>query len=266
MGALEIIEYGSAKALRVGKYDKGLTTTTMVWRIGHTLIDTGPPNQWEKIKHFTVDEEVKRVVLTHHHEDHAGNAERILSELEVPVFAPEKAAAHLRRGHPLKPYQKVVWGKTTPFAPRIITDPFDAGGGHTLSPIEAPGHSDDLTCFLEKEKGWLFAGDLFIADTPIYFRADENFSDMIQTLGRLKELDFQTLFCAHRGVVKKGPEALARKHAYLLELQEKAKNLHARGLSVRKITRKLLGHEDLTSAVTGFHFCKANLIKGCLSA
>lgn len=266
MSALGTIEYESAKALRVGKFNMGLTTTTLVWRIGETLVDTGPPNQWEPVRRFVEEEKIKRVVLTHHHEDHAGNAARIHAELNIPVFAPEKAAAHIRNGHPLKPYQKIVWGRSTPFEPKIISAPLDAGNGFSLTPIPAPGHSGDLTCFLEPQKGWLFSGDLYIADRPIYFRADENFSEMVETLGRMKELDFKTLFCAHRGVVEDGPKALARKHDYLLELQEKAKALHSRGDSTRQITRRLLGKEDFTGMVTGFHFCKRNLINACLSA
>ncbi|MCG8472135.1 MAG: MBL fold metallo-hydrolase [Desulfobacterales bacterium] len=265
MSIREIIDHDSARALRIGKYNKGLNTTTMAWRIGDTLIDSGPSNQWPSLKSFVIQEGVKKVLLTHHHEDHAGNGANILSELHLPIFAEEKAAACIRKGHSLKPYQKIVWGPSTPFQPQILISPFDAGGGHTLTPIAAPGHSDDLTCFLDKERGWLFAGDLYIADRLIYLRADENLSEMLQTLGKIKKLDFKTLFCAHRGVVEDGPAALGRKHAYLLELQENAKSLHSQGLSLRQITRNLLGKEDFTSFATGFHFCKKNLIKACLT-
>ncbi len=40
--------------------------------------------------------------------------------------------------------------------------------------VHAPGHSPDMTCYLEAERGWLFTGDLYITSKPCFFRADEN--------------------------------------------------------------------------------------------
>jgi len=265
MGWIATLQHDSVRGARMGRFNAGLTTTTLVWRIGTTLVDTGPPNQWGAVKAFLNAEPVRKAVVTHHHEDHGGNASRLINELGLPVYAADKAAAHLIAGHRLKPYQKVVWGRSAPCTPTVLTGPMDAGNGYTLTPVPCPGHSEDLTCFLEESQGWLFSGDLYIADAPVYFRADEHLTDTLATLEAVQSLPFDTLFCAHRGVVKHGKEALQRKHAYLTGLKEEALALSAQGLSVRHITRRLLGKEEATSFITGFHFCKANLIRACIT-
>ncbi|BCS98266.1 MBL fold hydrolase [Desulfoluna limicola] len=265
MGRIETLQHDTVRGARVGRFNLGLTTTTLVWRIGTTLVDTGPPNQWKAVKSFMDEEAVKQVVVTHHHEDHSGNASRVIRERALPLFATQKAATHLIRGHSLKPYQRVVWGRSATCAPTVLDGPLDAGDGYTLTPVPCPGHSEDHTCFLEEQEGWLFSGDLYIADAPVYFRADENLPETLATLEHIQELDFHTLFCAHRGVVTDGKEALKRKHAYLTRLRKEAQTLSTQGLSINTITRRLLGVDDATSYATGFHFCKANLIRACLN-
>jgi glyoxylase-like metal-dependent hydrolase (beta-lactamase superfamily II) len=73
-----------------------------LWRDpeGLTLIDSGPPGSASRIAeairglgHDTA--EVRRLVLTHFHEDHVGSAADIVTWGEVRVYAHRAAAARL---------------------------------------------------------------------------------------------------------------------------------------------------------------------------
>ena len=103
---------------------------------------------------------------------------------------------------------------------------------------------------------------LFVLDG--YLRADEDLGRDLDSLRAVLELDFETVFCAHRGVLPVGRDALRRKLDRLVAFGEEARALRARGLSLRRITRRLLGREDFTTLDTGGHYSKANLVRGCL--
>ena len=256
--------HDGVEALRVGRYDLGVSSKCIVYRIGDTVIDTGPPNQWTQVRQFLAERHVARVVITHHHEDHSGNGERLARETTAAVFAPPGSVDLLRRGFRLRTYQRVVWGAPDRFAPGVIPDELDLETGLRLRAVATPGHSPDMTCYLEPNRGWLFSGDLFISSTPRFFRADERVGDQIESLRRVLALEFATLFCAHRGVVADGPAAIRAKLDYLVSLRDEVRKLRAEGRSIGAITRTLLGREKMISMLSLFHLSKRNLVRACL--
>jgi glyoxylase-like metal-dependent hydrolase (beta-lactamase superfamily II) len=59
-----------------------------LWLIGDTIVDTGIGDQatrelWEKI---LAGREIRRVILTHYHPDHAGNAGWLCKKFDVPLW------------------------------------------------------------------------------------------------------------------------------------------------------------------------------------
>ena len=71
------LRHGDVEGLRVGRFGGKVNTTCILWRIGDTLIDTGPPSDWRPVRRFAGERSLRRVVVTHHHEDHAGNLARL---------------------------------------------------------------------------------------------------------------------------------------------------------------------------------------------
>ena len=260
---IERIEHHDVEGIRVGRFGSQINTTCIVYRLGSTVIDVGPPNQWRTVRRFLAERPVSRVVVTHHHEDHAGNLARVGRAHEAEVLSPAGGLAPLAEGFALKPYQHLIWGRPRRVRPQPIAGEIDLGGGRTLLPVAAPGHSADMTCFYDRERGWLFTGDLYISSKTRYLRADEDLGAELASLRRILELDFDTLFCSHRGVVENGKAALAAKLRFLEDLGERVRLLREEGRSVAEISRALLGREDLTSFLTGFHFSKRNLIAAC---
>lgn len=257
---IERIRYKDLHGIRVGRFRSKISTTCILYRLGETLIDTGPPNQWRWVRAFVQESGIRQVLITHHHEDHGGNAAAIQKSMQAAVNVPENARAFFEKGFHVHLYRQVIWGKPEKFHPQIIANPVELANGARLEAIACPGHSRDMTCFLLPDRGWLFTGDLYIASRPKYLRKDEDPRQEIESLKKILQYDFDTVFCAHRGVVKSGRQALQDKLDFLQNLQEEIARLARQGKSVKAITHELLGREDLLSWITLFHFSKRNLI------
>ena len=50
MSSLSRFEHEGIEALRVGRFDLGLSSSCIVYRLGDTVVDTGPPNQWSAVR------------------------------------------------------------------------------------------------------------------------------------------------------------------------------------------------------------------------
>lgn len=265
MGVSERFEHEGVEAVRVGRYPVGINTMAVVYRLGATIIDTGPANQWRFVRGFLREKPVRRVLLTHHHEDHSGNAANILRELGVPVLVPPLGQASLRDGYPLHLYRRVFWGTPGRFDGALLPEEIVLEDGLTLRAVHAPGHADDMTCLLEPNRGWLFSGDLFIGANTRYLRADEDYDGILRSLRLCLSHDFDVVFCAHRGIVRDGRAAIQAKLDALEALREQSRRLQQQGQSLREITRRLLGREDLVTWLSHGHFSKKNLIRGSLT-
>jgi hypothetical protein len=74
-------------------------------------------------------------------------------------------------------------------------------------------------------------------------------------------LDFDTVLCAHRGVVEDGPSALQAKLDWLGSLVEDVRGLCQQGVDEREVVRRLLGPEDGLSWVSRLDISKRNLVR-----
>jgi glyoxylase-like metal-dependent hydrolase (beta-lactamase superfamily II) len=259
------ISFAAVDGLRAGRFDLAVNTAAACYRLGNTLIDSGCANRWPQVRNFVAERPLQQVLLSHHHEDHSGNAARISQLTGARVLAPAAGLSQLAEGWPMRPYQHLLFGRPQSLKAEPLPDRLELGAGLCLEVIATPGHATDLVCFLEPTRGWLFSGDLFISETTRFLRQDEDLALHLDSLRRLTKLHFQTIFCAHRGVITDGQRALTAKLEHLEQLQGEARRLQQQGLSVTEITRRLLGREQLVSLATGFHFSKRNLINACLN-
>lgn len=263
------ITYGPVVGLQAGRYPFGSITRSACYRIGRTLIDTGPPNQWRTVRRFAKEQNdehgIDRIVVTHHHEDHAGNAARLQELLDVPVFAPEASLERLREGFSLETYRWIIWGRPRPVDAQPVPETLTLSDGTPLRVLPAPGHADDMVCYLAEEHGHLFTADLYITTRPQYLRFDEHAQQIIDSLHDVLEHDFETVFCAHRGVVEDGRRALSEKVKYMEALCGVVQRRYRYDkLAVPEITSEILGREGALYWVTGGDFSKQNLIASCL--
>ena len=69
-----------------------------------------------------------------------------------------------------------------------------------------------------------------------YYNTKTNY---IATIHEILTLDFDTIFCAHAGVVQNGKAKFQKKLDFLLEIQEKVHALRQQGLDNHEIDRRL---------------------------
>ncbi len=229
------------------------------------LIDTGTAFAGREFLSALEGKNIRRVIHTHHHEDHIGNDAAVRERFGADIFAHPLALPFIEdpRRMPLRFYQRFVWDRPKPSLAAPIADEI-ATDKHRLRVIHAPGHSPDHLCFYEPERRWLFTGDIFCGSRLKYFRMDEDYLVTLATLKALSKLDVDTVFCALLGAVKDGGDAIRRKAAFMEKLKDEVMERHTMGESAGAITRALLGREGDMYFITMGHYAKANAVRSIL--
>jgi endoribonuclease LACTB2 len=223
-----------------------------LYSLNGLLIDTGFTRQREQVLAFVKETKPSHAALTHHHEDHSGNVAGIMA-MGVHVWAPSLAIEPVAGGFTVEWFRRRIWG--LPEHARCEEMPAELRAGSLeVRTVHAPGHSDDMTVLHVPERGWLFTGDLFIARRLKALRDDEDPNALIRSLDRVLQLDFDTVLCAHRGVVANGREQLQAKRDYLVGVRDQVYELADQGLTARQITRKIFGRETALYYTTMRHF------------
>lgn len=219
----------------------------LFYRVGDLLIDGGQSRMRREALQLAMEKPFSRLLLTHHHEDHSGNAAAISRAAGVPVLGHPLCAEKLKTRFSILPYQRLVWGKPQPVEVDPLPDLVE-GDGVALTPVHTPGHSKDLTIFWDRERGVIFSGDLYLGERIKFFRSDERIADQIRSLRGVLELDFDTILCAHRPVRNNGKQRLRNKLQFLEELVGQVDTLQRQGLGLREI-KKALPHDEVWRVV-----------------
>jgi ribonuclease/clavin/mitogillin len=262
---LQVSSHGPITAIRLAKtaLRRPLYTVT-AFLVDGLLVDSGPPCTAGELVAWCRGQAIDQVVNTHHHEDHSGGDGCLHRELGLPVAASPQTAALLAHFPRIQLYRRIVWGRPRDLVVRPLDRRLETEH-HTFEVIPTPGHCQDHVCLWEPRQGWLFSGDLYIHERVRYLREDEDLDVLIDSLRRVLALRPRLLICAHAGLVADGCGAIERKIAYWAELQERARELSATGLTSRQITDRLLGKEGRITQVTCGHISQINLIRALLS-
>jgi glyoxylase-like metal-dependent hydrolase (beta-lactamase superfamily II) len=267
MNLVKKTAFGEVEAIRLGFGPLGPPLMSVfLYVVDGLVIDTGQHNMQKVVVELLKAKKLDQILLTHHHEDHSGNAFALGKGHQIAVSAHSLTVEKMRYGFKILPYQHYVWGKTdaveaTPFESAIETDCFK------FKPIHTPGHSKDHTVYLEEENGWLFSGDLYLADRIKYFRADERLNDQIHSLKRVLEFDFEVLFCAHNPCLENGRSRLKNKLQFLEDLYGNIHLLIQKGFSEREVIKKLDPKNDrLVRWITMGNVSFANMVRSAMHA
>ncbi len=236
---------------------------TSAFVVADTLVDAAAPTSARELISHLRREPVARVILTHHHEDHAGCGADIQREFGIPVYAPQGALDILATGPRLPFYRRVLATSPRPYRALPLAQTTRCGD-FTLETVPTPGHTFDHVCFFEPVEGWLFTGDLFVHERVPVLRGIENAQEQIASLKSVMALKPSILCCSQAGFVEDGTAALARKIEYWEGLANRARELRLGGMSPRRIARELLGHEGLFTWVSLGEFSKKRLIESLL--
>lgn len=228
--------------------------TVYCYLLGDLMIDTGQAHMRPEALKIAGDHRIRRIFLTHHHEDHGGNAAAIKRANRAAVFGHPLTKAKMAAAFTILPYQKYVWGKSESLQIEMFPDSIETDLGEMM-PVHTPGHSKDHTVFLLKDAGVLFSGDLYLADTIKYFRTDEDLGAQIASLRRVLDLDFDTLLCSHFPRRKFGKRRIASKLSFLEALYGDVVRLREKGYSAKRIFKILNLKEDYFTK----YFCFGNV-------
>lgn len=216
----------------------GQQLAVSVFFIDGLLIDTGPAKMKKQLIPIFNEWNINKVILTHHHEDHTGMASWIQKNKGIPIYIHELGIKNCEKRIRLPLYRKVFWGEGKPFQPvpleRVVKTPH-----YTWDVIYTPGHAHDHVVLYNREKRWMFGGDLYVQPNPKSLFSFESVPIMIQSLRKILTYDFDTYICSHAGVILKGKRAIEEKLHYLERIQQEVLALNKEGKSPYQIRRKL---------------------------
>lgn len=202
--------------------------------VGSTLIDTGQSHMRKQVLEITDQLQIRKLLLTHHHEDHSGNARAISDRYNVPVLGHANGIRKMEKPFKILPYQHIIWGLSEPVKMSIVQDSI-VDGEFLFQAIHTPGHSKDHTVYYEANRGWLFSGDLYLADKIKYFRVDENIVEEIASLKKIANLDIDYLFCSHFPKLENGQARILKKLQFLETLRDSVIDLWQKGQNAKEI-------------------------------
>lgn len=218
------------------------------------LIDTGFRHVAAELERTLRVLRPRGVIVTHWHEDHAGNAPTIAAI--TPTWMPEYTERKLRERPQVKLYRHFTWGRPRALLGGLV--PFDPA---PMQMIATPGHSPDHHVVFDAATETLFSSDLWLGVRVRLLGATENPYEIIDSLTRAIGLQPRRMFDAHRGMVDNPVEALQAKRAWLQDTVGEIERRLIAGESERAILRSVLGGEETTAFVSQGEYSRRNLVR-----
>ncbi len=243
---LKITSYGEVREFKAARTILGRPLyLTHFFFLKGLLIDTGPPCVSQEVINTLKEYDIKKVAITHQHEDHTGNCSLIQKELGVPIYA-HPGTIHFLADPPknIQLYRKIMWGNA-PHAEAGPLDNYITAGDYSLDVIHTGGHSKDHVCFFEPQNRGLFAGDIYLGEKLTSFMDGEDIVEHLTGLQKLISLEPKFLFCGLKGRLKDGKQRLVNKYNSWWNLCCRVKELHDAGKSRSEIMAEVFDRETL---------------------
>lgn len=219
------------------------------------LIDTGIPAASRALVRLLDRTTIRGAMLTHHHEDHAGNAE-LLASRGVPLWIAPSTLPLVTTVAPIATYRRTIWASMRPLQSAVT--PFEPAG---LEPIATPGHSADHHVIWDATTRTLFSGDLFLGVAVRIAHHDEDPWQSIASLERAAGLGAVRMFDAHRGLVIHPSSALRAKAVWTRKLIDTVSARVEHGESDRQILAAVMGGESLAGYLSVGEYSRRNFVK-----
>lgn len=196
---------------------------------GYIVIDPGPAD----VQHVTrlldtANGDVRYIVCTHSHADHAPGA-FVLQELCVQRGLPKPPIYGIPSAPTARPNSHFVPDRVLHDGEQVGLSGYGSEGEiitHSLRAIHTPGHAANHACLLLQEDALLFTGDHILnGSTTIVDTPDGNMRDYIHSLDKLADVCRQAgvdfLLPAHGYVLDDALQVIAKLKAHRLAREAK---------------------------------------------
>jgi glyoxylase-like metal-dependent hydrolase (beta-lactamase superfamily II) len=209
------------------------------YHVGDIVIDAGCWNAVEELRAYTKKHKVKRVFVTHNHEDHYGGCAAFLPEADV--FAGPVTLGSLYEPYPLPEFFQFVWGLPEPLTEgKQLEETSIEVGEFLLEVVDLSGHCEEMVGFWEPERRWFFSADAVpLPSRKQMSMPEENIPKMIRRMQEIRNHDVAVLFDGHRGPIVNPQEHIDVRIQFLLDLQRQVKDLVGEGKTVLDIKESL---------------------------
>lgn len=248
--------HGDVAALRLSwMRSRAVRYSVHVFVVRGAMIDTGFPGAAHDVATILRAHNVRGALVTHEHEDHAGNVQ-LLAERGIPLAADDATLAHLRNPGRIGAYRHVIWRAARPLT-HAVTPFVD----ETFALLHTPGHSDSHHAVWDHNTGTLFAGDLFLGVKVRMAHLDENPRALLTSLDAMVQRAPARVFCAHRGLVPNGAAALVAKRAWLADIIGESDRRMDAGENNITISNAVLGARTITHWFSAGAYSPVNFVR-----
>jgi len=219
------------------------------------MVDSGFPGIAQEFRAWLASNRIAGAVLTHGHEDHAGNLQSLV-DLGIPVQMAASTEAAVRDPGHIGWYRRAVWNLFTPF--RGTAQPF-AHPALALTPTR--GHSPDHHVVWDAERETVFGGDLFIGVKVRIAHSDEDIRGQVGALRDVAAWKPKRYFDGHKGLLTDPVAQLNAKADWIEEMIGAIESRVERGWEDVSIRDEVLGREDLTGMVSFGDYSRLNFVR-----
>ncbi len=245
----------------------GMGFPVCAYLVDEVLIDTGFAHMGDLLVGFLRDHPLRAIALTHHHEDHSGNAGRLAAEHGCPVYLREPQARWTEGLGRLPRYRRLFYGVVAPYEPQPMPAELHTGA-RTLRCVASGGHSQTHTVFHEHREGLLFTGDLYVSRGASAVMRHEDPHELLDSLRRVAALDARRMLSGHGVDLDDPGPTLTHKIERLEAAVSTTLELHDEGQDLRAIRRRVFPRGaagDLRGALmTWGEFSRDNLLRAAI--
>lgn len=224
------------------------------------LTDSGFPDVGREVEQWLDTNPVIGAIITHYHEDHAGNVER-LARRGIPVQMSPLSEQLARNPGRIGLYRRLCWGSVQPL--RATLTPF---AHRALELRRAPGHSGDHHVVWDAERRTMFCGDLFIGVKVRIAHHDEDLRLQVRVLREMAALQPLRVFDGHRGLLADPVGELNAKADWIEGTIAHIESLARQGFSARAIRSQVLGPEDATGLLSFGQYSRINFVRSVIAS
>lgn len=256
--ALTTVEPGVTQLTLSSWQGRAVGYDVRVFVLDGVLIDTGFPGAKDDVLDALRTLTPRGAVVTHWHEDHAGNVPALAAQA-LPMHMHPLCEATLRARPPIRAYRALVWGPTDALTTPVV--PFDPA---PLRVIHAPGHTDDHLIVWDAARGIVASGDVFLGVKVRVAHEHESPAALLETLRMIVALEPRLLLDGHRGAVRNPVELLQAKIAWMDDTIGLIVSLAERGAGAAEIQRRVLGAEAFIGIASVGEYSKRALVNAVL--